>query len=204
MAMLDEVQVVDYAVDLRSLMVALISRIGERQESPLVVLARRVRRIVVTAVTATAAIVALAVWGPSVWYSLRHPVITPAPMWHTSSTAYGAPQFGQDMVPFGAHDIFFHTSPQNEPWIEFEFDQPQSVGSIEVWNRTDCCVERVAPLVVETSVDDEHWTVAARRQYSFIRWRNTFRPVEARYVRLRVASESSTAVLHLEKVLLRH
>ncbi len=105
------------------------------------------------------------------------------------------------MVPYGPHKIFFHTATENGPWIEFDLSRPQRVGAVEVWNRSDCCMERAAPLVVETSMDDAHWREVARRHYSFSYWRVSFSSVEARYVRLRVDKKSQ---LHLESVAIRH
>lgn len=36
-----------------------------------------------------------------------------------------------------------HTNPENNPWWEVDLDSVQSIGEIEIWNRTDCCADRL-------------------------------------------------------------
>jgi hypothetical protein len=97
-------------------------------------------------------------------------------------------------------DIFFHTLPQDNPWIDFDLGAVKTVKKIEVRNRTDCCSERVIPLIVEVSVDDQKWVEVAKRDKEFTEWSTSFPAKKARYVRLRIPRSS---VLHLEDVAIR-
>lgn len=37
----------------------------------------------------------------------------------------------------------FHTLPEKSPWFEVDLGSPQSLALVRVWNRTDCCQERL-------------------------------------------------------------
>jgi hypothetical protein len=119
--------------------------------------------------------------------------------WRTSSTAYRChPSKGECGGTQSA--MFFHTTEEESPWIEFDLGGVQPVARIEVENRDDCCLDRAVPLVAEVSTDRLHWRKVARRADSFRSWDATFKPVPARYVRLRVDRYSQ---LHLVRVSVR-
>ena len=94
-------------------------------------------------------------------------------------------------------EIFFHTHIENEPWIEFDLGTPQKVSRLFVRNRHDFR-ERAVPLVVEVSNDRKTFREVIRRDRVFGAWLAEFRPVETRWVRLRVAKHQTA--LHLETV----
>ena len=59
------------------------------------------------------------------------------------------------------------------------------IGRVTVVNRSDCCLERAHPLVIEVSTDGTSWKEVARRTELFRTWRATFGVQQSRYVRLR-------------------
>ncbi|HYP91382.1 MAG TPA: discoidin domain-containing protein, partial [Polyangiaceae bacterium] len=102
----------------------------------------------------------------------------------------------------GAHtDMFFTTSEEVDPWVEIDLGRPTAFNQIEVKNRSDCCPDRAAPLVVEVSNDAKSWREIAKRQDTFTLWQAGFATQTARYVRLRVPRRT---VFHLDKVSIRH
>jgi hypothetical protein len=93
--------------------------------------------------------------------------------------------------------ILFHTEQEPSPWFEIDLKQQQSISSVQVYNRSDCCRERALPLVLELSNDRKRWHEVQRRTTNFRTWTAKFAPEEARWVRLRV---DGTSILHLERV----
>jgi hypothetical protein len=91
-------------------------------------------------------------------------------------------------------DIFFHTLEDDSPWVEIDLGEPTRISEVTVRNRTDCCTDRALPLVVEVASEPGAWKEVARRTESFGTWEPTFKPVRARYVRLRVPRKT---FLHL-------
>ncbi|HKY38373.1 MAG TPA: discoidin domain-containing protein [Polyangiaceae bacterium] len=92
---------------------------------------------------------------------------------------------------------FFHTHQNDGPWVEIDLARNERISKVRVLNRTDCCWERAAPLVIEVSTDRQNWKQVGKNTAAFRDWRATFEPTSARYVRLRVARRS---VLHLDAV----
>ena len=93
--------------------------------------------------------------------------------------------------------FFFHTQDELNPWLEIDLLQNQQFSALHVFNRQDCCAERVVPLVIEVSTDHAHWREVARKTDVFDEWKPRFSPVSARWVRLRIAGRS---LLHLYDV----
>jgi len=91
-------------------------------------------------------------------------------------------------------DFFVHTQEQPNPWVEFDLGSVQSVSAVRVLNRKDCCTDRIAPLVIEVSTDQNAWKGVARRDTTFTDWLANFPATNARWVRLRV---DRTSMLHL-------
>jgi len=119
--------------------------------------------------------------------------------WRTSSTEFVC--HPKESECGGAHTaIFFHTKEEREPWWEVDLGKPHKVGRVEIVNRDDCCVERAAPLVVEVAGDDHKWREVARQKETFRTWEAHFKPVKARFVRLRLAKRGT---LHLAQVTVR-
>jgi hypothetical protein len=145
-----------------------------------------------TRVAAVAVVLLAAVFG--VRYAVRRPNLVGARVFKTS-TAYP-----ECTAPNKCADIFFHTLPQNEPWIDFDLGSVKTIKRVDVRNRSDCCSERAVPLIVEISKDDKTWVQVARRDTDFSGWSANFPAQKARYVRLRVPRSTT---LHLEDVAVR-
>jgi hypothetical protein len=119
--------------------------------------------------------------------------------WTASSKAFDCKP--KEMECGGARSaMFFHTTEEEKPWLEFDMGAVQSFSRIEVVNREDCCPERAVPLIVEVSDDKAKWREVARRTDTFREWETTIKPTAARYVRLRVDRRTS---FHLIRVTLR-
>jgi len=116
--------------------------------------------------------------------------------WRASSIAYECKP-AERSCGGGTTAILFHTQEQDQPWVVFDLGSPQKLARVEVVNREDCCGERAAPLVFETSTDGEKFHEVTRTTEPFDVWETTFKPVTARYVRLRVDRRS---YLHLVRV----
>lgn len=41
------------------------------------------------------------------------------------------------------HNSVTHTNPESNPWWEVDLGQTQDINDINIWNRTDCCQERL-------------------------------------------------------------
>jgi len=118
--------------------------------------------------------------------------------WAASSHAQGLPASGT--LTNSAKHFFFHTSGQEQPWLELDLGQQTRVSSVKVVNRDDCCEIRALPLVLEASSDHLAWRELARRTRTFDTWRASFSPEVARWVRLRVAKVET---FHLKKIVVR-
>ncbi len=122
-------------------------------------------------------------------------------LWRASSTYSGGGGCASPAQNCAAADTggwFFHTEESDrDSWIEFEFDGLKDVSRVEVENRTDCCQERAAGLVIEVSLDHNSWQQVAERKKSFSTWRANFPSVQASWVRLRVPHKGP---LHLKQV----
>jgi hypothetical protein len=93
--------------------------------------------------------------------------------------------------------FFFHTADEENPWVLIELGGKYPIKRVQVVNRTDCCPERAAPLVVEVSTDKKNWKTVAQRNESFSTWDATFSSTQARHVRVRALRRT---MLHLSRV----
>jgi hypothetical protein len=94
-------------------------------------------------------------------------------------------------------NFFFCTAEQRHASIVFDLHRVQSISTIEVENRRDCCSERALPLVVQVSSDQKDWKTVATRKRDFDTWRETFPTEQARWVKLYVGKRN---FLHLARV----
>jgi hypothetical protein len=99
-------------------------------------------------------------------------------------------------LPMSCGNAFFHTQAEDSPWIEYDLGKVTPLHKLEVLNRSDCCVERALPLVVELSLDHTQWREVARIAVEFNHWKTPLQ-ASARYLRLRVDGRST---LHLKGV----
>jgi hypothetical protein len=158
-----------------------------------------VQRWVRMGVLVAIVLVALFMVANSLRHAMQGPDLLEGKPWTTSSKAFDCRP--KDMECGGARSaMFFHTTEEDKPWVEFDLGSAQSFSRIEVVNREDCCPERAVPLIVEVSDDKAKWREVARRTDTFREWETTLKPTTARYVRLRVDRRTS---MHLVRVTLR-
>jgi hypothetical protein len=158
-----------------------------------------VQRWVRTGILAAIVLVALFMVFNSARRAMQGPDLLLGKPWAASSKAFEC--HPKDMECGCARSaMFFHTTEEDKPWVEFDMGGPQSFSRLEVINREDCCPERAVPLIVEVSDDKAKWKEIARRTDTFRDWETTFSPTTARYVRLRVDRRTS---FHLVRVTLR-
>ena len=159
---------------------------------------RRVERLLlqrwVRIALACAVLVLLALGGQALW---RGSNLAKGKPFRLSSTWSG---WDACVATNGCFDLMFDTEAQDNPWVEFDLGKPTKVRRIEVLNRVDCCAENASPLVAEVSIDRATWAQVARIDATFDNWEANFPPRIARYVRLRVARNSS---LHLRAIDIR-
>ncbi len=55
---------------------------------------------------------------------------------------------GNKEQAFGENSVT-HTKVENYPWWQLDLGQPAMVGKIKIWNRSDCCGDRLEGAVVE-------------------------------------------------------
>lgn len=150
-------------------------------------------------ILAAIALAALFMVSNSLRRAMQGPDLLDGKPWTASSKAFDC--HPKDMQCGGARSaMFFHTTEEDKPWVQFDMGAPQTFSRIEVINREDCCPERAVPLVVEVSDDKSKWREIARRKDTFREWETTVDSTTARYVRLRVDRRTS---MHLVRVTLR-
>lgn len=84
-----------------------------------------------------------------------------------------------------------HTNRENRPWLTVDLQGVYSIKQVIVYNRTDCCEDRMVPLIIEVSTNNRDFTLISRRDAEFHTWAAKFTPVQTRYVRLRVDKPST-------------
>jgi alpha-L-fucosidase len=72
-----------------------------------------------------------------------------------SSTAWDAPAGravdGRTDGNFGAGSVTHTAEPSNQAWWQVDLGQVHDLSTVDVWNRTDCCAERLSDFWVMTS-----------------------------------------------------
>lgn len=116
------------------------------------------------------------------------PELAASARWTLSSSQFPDKASGRgfDTTSEGLPNMFFQTTTEAEPWIEFDLGAPRAVTLVAIQNRLDCCRDWPVPLVVELSTDHRRWTEVARKVEPFDVWRAVFPEATGRYVRLRV------------------
>lgn len=98
------------------------------------------------------------------------------------------PTFGVDpsqVVDGDQLNLGFHTSARPNTTLTIDLGSIEPLRRVEVYNRSDCCQDRVAPLTVQVSADAFDYRTVARRTRVFQHWTVPL-PAEtsARFVRL--------------------
>ena len=89
------------------------------------------------------------------------------------------------------------TASESDPWALLDLGAPHRLREVIVYNRVDCCQDRIVPLVVETSLDGKTFSKLASRKHKFETWAMPGARREARFVRIR---SERTAELVLTEV----
>ena len=73
----------------------------------------------------------------------------------SSTTFDGHPEYAVDRETGGifSNDSVTHTASELEAWWEVDLGASQSIGTVRVWNRTDCCTDRLSDFHLLVSDD---------------------------------------------------
>ena len=111
------------------------------------------------------------------------------------------PMFGVDpkfVVDGDRTDLGFHTTPTPNTTLIVDVGAVKAMERIDVYNRADCCRERVVPLTAQISSDGTGFRTVGRTEHVFERWSLPLpRGTTARYVRL---VHESAQPFHLSEV----
>lgn len=95
-------------------------------------------------------------------------------------------------------NLGFHTPPHAGISVTIDLGAVKPVRRVEVYNRADCCLERVVPLAVEVSADGKDYRPIARNDRIFDHWTvHLPSKTSARFVRL---THGSATNFHLSEV----
>lgn len=94
-------------------------------------------------------------------------------------------------------NLGFHTVARGDKSVLIDLLAPQRIRRVDVYNRMDCCQERVVPLSIEVSTDGTSFRHVADRNHRFALWKASFPPVEARWVRL---TQRNDQPFHLSEI----
>lgn len=157
---------------------------------------RRLRGVRLRRAALGGVVVALALAGQQIIPAINlKPSLTEGRPWRASSTL-DVCKPKEHWCADAVTDIFFCTTDENDPWVEFDLGDRKTFSRLVVKNRSDCCPDRAVPLALEVSDDRSTWREVARRDDTFSTWRADFPATRARYARLRVLRRS---ILHLDK-----
>jgi hypothetical protein len=101
-----------------------------------------------------------------------------------------------------------HTDKERQPWWQVDLERKGSIGSVDVWNRTDCCIGRLADfyvLVSDTPIVSKD-LATARKQRGVSSYhvdlvaRNVSVPVDrqGRYVRVQLVGTEYLALAEVQ------
>jgi hypothetical protein len=119
---------------------------------------------------------------------------------------------GNNNGDFAAGSVF-HTNPEKSPWFEVDLGQQETLNVVRIWNRTDCCQERLSDYWIFLSEQPfpKDATPAALAQNPGI-WRkhvliaanpSTIFPMGAahgRYLRVQADALTGDRVLHFAEI----
>jgi hypothetical protein len=111
------------------------------------------------------------------------------------------PTFGVDpqrVVDGDRSNLGFHTTDRADAMITIDLGTVRRITRVDVYNRADCCQERVVPLALELSDDGKDYRFVTRNDRVFDLWRVRLpSPTMARFVRLK---HETAAPFHLSEV----
>jgi hypothetical protein len=97
------------------------------------------------------------------------------------------PDYGRDpslLVDGDRTNLGFHTISAPNQHVTIDLGSVVRISRMVVYNRTDCCFDRVAPIRLEVSTDGKSFQQVTERQDLFDRWVVKLQGTTARYVRL--------------------
>jgi hypothetical protein len=96
------------------------------------------------------------------------------------------------------HGSVTATNLEAQPWWQVDLGRPSAVERVVLFNRTDCCTERLSNLRIETSTDGSTWTIAATLPQTL--GPRTEIPVSAsaRYLRVRLAGTGHLSLAEVQ------
>jgi hypothetical protein len=76
----------------------------------------------------------------------------------TASSTFGTqdeygPHFAIDGILSSENRYFLHTNDDTYSWVQIELSQPQMVAGVELFNRADCCGDRLRNLEIRAGFD---------------------------------------------------
>jgi hypothetical protein len=110
------------------------------------------------------------VWGNGPIVSVGNLISRNKPATQSSDLVYvGLPCVAGKAVDGNYNNIFgttpdkfcSHTNAEVNPWWQVDLQGTYDVKQVSIWNRQDCCPERLLPLQVETSLDASNWKQCA-------------------------------------------
>jgi hypothetical protein len=123
--------------------------------------------------------------------ALNRPVLTSSrdPRW-------GIPP--RQVVDGNQLNLGFHSAYEANSTVTIDLGKVESLRSIELFNRPDCCQDRAVPLSVQLSSDGQEYVTVERRVRVFSRWKLTLPSgSRARFVRVK---HETTGFFHLSEI----
>lgn len=97
-----------------------------------------------------------------------------------------------------------HTAGEASPWWQVDLGSPQSITGVHLFNRGDCCADRLSNFIVSTSNDPAFGSVLSQTHFSgqaLSMEKILLPPSEAQYLRVQLADTGATnRVLSLAEV----
>jgi hypothetical protein len=145
---------------------------------------------------------ALLVGGAFVWVVVAAVTRRPNLALHRPVTVSDRdPVFGvdpQQVVDGDRSNLGFHTTSRANTTLSIDLGAVKPLTRIVVFNRADCCQDRVGPLSLQLSPDGNAYETVARRTDTFFEWSVSLPAgTRARYVRV---VHESKEVFHLSEV----
>ncbi len=124
----------------------------------------------------------------------------------SSTSSGGQPSRGIDgnyNQSWGAGSIT-HTAGEASPWWQVDLGSPQDITGVHLFNRGDCCADRLSNFIVSTSNDPAFGSVLSQTHFpgQALSMEKLFlAPSEARYLRVQLADTGATnRILSLAEV----
>jgi hypothetical protein len=150
-------------------------------------LARRLKR----------AATVLALLLPLVWFALRK---TNLALHRPVTLSSSSSQYGVDparVVDGRRTNLGFHTEDKGDKSVTIDLGKSFRIRRVDVFNRADCCQDRVVPLELQVGDDQRRFRKVLVRLDQFSLWKAEFPPTDGRYVRL---IQTGNAAFHLSEI----